>query len=681
MRACASLILPACLLTMQLTRAGDTVNVASRMESTGRADYVQLSAAAFRVAGLPLGSLPLFRLDVKGKGIMDTHLISAFDADTPGVRALLAAAMLPPPPPRAGNITPGAPAAAAAAAGAVFVPQPGDLGGVFSPRTPYEHRGSLSRGSHSLLSSAPDSRSSLEFLACSRGHMNDATLLSGSPLLLTPLATSTAGSEFSAKTRSMPFLLRASLPGVQSALAGAFFLLLLAATTPRSSLSAAAPLLLKAACLLALSMLAATRAARMAPFAPRSDVKASSSAAEIMSQLQVALALAHSEAYILRSGADAAMALFPGAVASAMGVFSEGVGSTAVSWLECGGDDAARRALAATLVATCATAEVDDDGSARPSSVARACRQDSGARAPLDSRQLPGGLDACCDWSASATLGGFNAAAAVTAKLVAGHVTVGFVQLYFGLFSGRAAPRAEASVLSQLADAVAGAIFVRRALAINPEYEAAVVASAAPSRRQSDPNYTPEAVDTAMEAVTARDDAALFAQLDERAAADHATLLTWAWDPWALPDAEVQRLMMAMMHSVGVLRRFQIRPTAFAAFVDEVAAHYADNPFHSFRHACKILHALFLFLSDLSVRNGLLEELDVLALLLAGICHDLEVRFGARARSRPMRSWHAGMLRARRAFTAGCRAQAHPIFCHAPARAPPSIRAQPTRFR
>ena len=37
-----------------------------------------------------------------------------------------------------------------------------------------------------------------------------------------------------------------------------------------------------------------------------------------------------------------------------------------------------------------------------------------------------------------------------------------------------------------------------------------------------------------------------------------------------------------------------------------------------------IQHACWLFLNDVSVRDGLLEDIDVLSLLLAAICHDLE---------------------------------------------------------
>jgi hypothetical protein len=587
------------------------------MESTGRADCVQLSAAAFRVACLPPGSLPLLRLDVKGKGIMDTHIIGAFAADAPGVRALLAAPM-PVVTPRASADDPSPAAGSAAAAGGDFVAQPDDLGGdTFNLGMPGPERRTGSPDRRSIVSDG----STNDFGILSYG--SDATLLrSGS--LRTPTDTSD-GSVADVTAASTLRLLRASLPGVQSTLAGGFFLLLLAATTPRASLYAAAPLLLKLAALFALSKLAAMRAARLASFAMRGDEEAAqvSAAAETMSQLYVALALAHSEADILRSGCDTAMALFPGAVACALGVFAEGADCSVVSWLECGGDEAARRALSDTLSANAVGAS-ELDGSAGLTSVSRICLHDGADVAPLDSRQLPGGLDACRDWAATASLG-LNAAAAVTAKLVAGHVTVGFVQLYFGLFSGRRAAGPEASVLGELADAVAGAIFVRRALAINRDEAPTVAATGTGvSRRMSDPNYALEAVDAAMEAAAARNDAAQLAQLDASAAEDHATLLTWGLDAWALPDAEVQRLMMAMMHGVGVLRRFQIRPTAFAAFMVDVAAHYADNPFHNFRHSFMVCHACWLFLSDLSVRNGLLEELDVLALLLSAICHDLE---------------------------------------------------------
>ena len=45
------------------------------MESSGRAGCVQLSEAAYAACGLPPGAVPQRRLDVKGKGTMQTYLL------------------------------------------------------------------------------------------------------------------------------------------------------------------------------------------------------------------------------------------------------------------------------------------------------------------------------------------------------------------------------------------------------------------------------------------------------------------------------------------------------------------------------------------------------------------------------------------------------------------------------
>ena len=62
-----------------------------------------------------------------------------------------------------------------------------------------------------------------------------------------------------------------------------------------------------------------------------------------------------------------------------------------------------------------------------------------------------------------------------------------------------------------------------------------------------------------------------------------------------------------------------------AAFIGEVAASYHANPFHSFRHAFTVLHTCHLFLTRSALRRTRLRaDVDVLALMLAALCHDLE---------------------------------------------------------
>ncbi len=101
---------------------------------------------------------------------------------------------------------------------------------------------------------------------------------------------------------------------------------------------------------------------------------------------------------------------------------------------------------------------------------------------------------------------------------------------------------------------------------------------------------------------------------------------SWSLDAWALSDAEVQSLCCAMLHSMGLLRRFSVQPTHLAALVSDVAARYNANPFHSFRHAASVMHRCWLFLNTSVSLRRQLTELDHLALLLAALCHDIEVR-------------------------------------------------------
>jgi hypothetical protein len=71
---------------------GDTVNVASRMESAGRAGAVQLSAATHAACALPPGCVPERRVDIKGKGPMQTFILQADSPEAALVREELATA-------------------------------------------------------------------------------------------------------------------------------------------------------------------------------------------------------------------------------------------------------------------------------------------------------------------------------------------------------------------------------------------------------------------------------------------------------------------------------------------------------------------------------------------------------------------------------------------------------------
>lgn len=113
-------------------------------------------------------------------------------------------------------------------------------------------------------------------------------------------------------------------------------------------------------------------------------------------------------------------------------------------------------------------------------------------------------------------------------------------------------------------------------------------------------------------------------QLDEKLRDHKQTLLRWELDAWELGEQELRDMLMAMLHSLGLLRRFTISPAALENFLGEVAHHYNECPFHNFRHAFTVTHKAWMFLAHSEIRSQYLGDIECLALMFSAICHDLE---------------------------------------------------------
>ena len=131
----------------------------------------------------------------------------------------------------------------------------------------------------------------------------------------------------------------------------------------------------------------------------------------------------------------------------------------------------------------------------------------------------------------------------------------------------------------EVCDAVGGAIFVRRAFAINRDAFASGMRAAGVPSTPTAQELNSDQQDKPYPAN--EPDAKALAELDERAAADKAVLDSWSLDPWTMEVEEVQRLCCAMLHAHGLLRRFRISPSALKTFVSDVSLHYNDNAFRA----------------------------------------------------------------------------------------------------
>jgi hypothetical protein len=367
-------------------------------------------------------------------------------------------------------------------------------------------------------------------------------------------------------------------------------------------------------------------------------------ASKVLASLRARLASAPSEAAILAAGADALRALYPGAVASALAAFAEGSSCECVALLHVDApEEGSRAALASALPAAVGAAHAaspfsfSDDAPAAHTSVALLCHGGGSAGALRDSRDVAGGVGAHADWAAAAAAG-LPTAQAVTSLLTAGPLVVGFAQLHFGLYS-RAPTLAP---LRELCDTLGGALFVRRAFAVNRDaFGAAAGGGAAPRRRAGWPSGAASATGVAASETSSSDaggagavfplpplsdeDAAAFAALDAALVEDLPLLRNWSGlDPDALDEGALRRLLSSMLHAHGLLRRFRIAPSALAGFVADVASRMHSNAFHHFRHAVLVTLTAWRLLDAAPAVADALTELGVLSLLLAAICHDLE---------------------------------------------------------
>lgn len=278
---------------------------------------------------------------------------------------------------------------------------------------------------------------------------------------------------------------------------------------------------------------------------------------------------------MLRAGADALASLYPSALGCAFASFADGSEGGAIAALACYGARADKHALTRALPSAV--------GAHAASSVARSLAT---GRA-VDSRSLEAGVGACSDWAAARD-GGMRTLAAITVPLTAGRVTLGFAQAHFSAMVERDEWEVRVTALRDLADAVGSAVFVRRALAVARDSHLSLGGMRTrPAGGPPRGGAPPPGGGPAPEARLSPEDAARLAALDDSALEDRAVLGTWALDAWALGDAELARLTAAMLHALNLFRTLRISPTRFDAFVAEAASHYADNPFHCWRHGAR----------------------------------------------------------------------------------------------
>ncbi|KAJ4462824.1 putative cyclic-nucleotide phosphodiesterase regA [Paratrimastix pyriformis] len=101
------------------------------------------------------------------------------------------------------------------------------------------------------------------------------------------------------------------------------------------------------------------------------------------------------------------------------------------------------------------------------------------------------------------------------------------------------------------------------------------------------------------------------------------TLFDWDFDSLEHSHEELQTFLFQMFCELGLIDEFKIPVPSLRKFLQKVDSLYFENPYHNFYHAFDVTQMLMVFISCTQLA-ALLSPLDKLALLLSGICHDLE---------------------------------------------------------
>jgi len=99
-------------------------------------------------------------------------------------------------------------------------------------------------------------------------------------------------------------------------------------------------------------------------------------------------------------------------------------------------------------------------------------------------------------------------------------------------------------------------------------------------------------------------------------------LRTWSINLLDLPTEELVKLVFDIFQDVCP-PEYEIKDEVLICFLTAVASHYRDNPYHTFLHACYVLHAVWMILTTTELSSYLAVH-ERLALCIAAICHDVD---------------------------------------------------------
>lgn len=105
---------------------------------------------------------------------------------------------------------------------------------------------------------------------------------------------------------------------------------------------------------------------------------------------------------------------------------------------------------------------------------------------------------------------------------------------------------------------------------------------------------------------------------------DRENVKSWSFDVWKYNTDGLIRNAIAMFENFNLIQQFNIPFDRLVNLLHALSKTYRDVPYHNFWHAVDVLQTVFLFLWHGKTLQGIFSPLEILGLLCAALCHDVD---------------------------------------------------------
>ncbi|KAH8871162.1 cGMP-dependent 3',5'-cyclic phosphodiesterase [Schistosoma japonicum] len=92
------------------------------------------------------------------------------------------------------------------------------------------------------------------------------------------------------------------------------------------------------------------------------------------------------------------------------------------------------------------------------------------------------------------------------------------------------------------------------------------------------------------------------------------------------PENETYLCTLSMFHNLNLINRWRISRRTLAQFILMVRRGYRNPAYHNWMHAFTVAHFIYVCIKNLPLANKQLEDIEILALFVASLCHDIDHR-------------------------------------------------------